>query len=158
MKNKKYLLLLIPIFITNTFNNFNKWLFGYGTRVIEVLNSWWLMGFGIVMMSNHVVLVNGHPYRTFAFISQFWVWLIVFLVGVFQGIMLYRDCNHSCQYSGITLQLSGLIWFIIAILFGFDYPPVSTALPIYICMSIITGLSGYELLQRSKEHEAKHGV
>lgn len=152
MKSDIKNILLNPImFLTRIIDKIGDWVFEYATRVIELLNTWCLIGFGTVMLSNSVYLLKVDLYGNFVKVPSI-VWMSMVMLGFIQFILLCRTTNASNQLSGIVLQFSGLVWLIIAMAFAFQ-PPVSTALPIYTGIGVIFSMTGYELLRTSKKLE-----
>lgn len=152
MNHKIKKVILYPIvFLATILNNIGTWVFEYASRVIELLNTWGMVGFGTVMLYNNSSLLTLTLYSNFTVVPKF-VWVLMILVGVIQFILLCKTTNSSNQLSAIVLQLSAIIWIVIAMGFAFQ-PPISTALPLYMGMALVTGLTGYELLRLSKQLE-----
>lgn len=152
MNHKTKKVILYPIvFLATILNNIGTWVFEYASRVIELLNTWGMVGFGTVMLYNNSSLLTLTLYSNFTVVPKF-VWVLMILVGVIQFILLCKTTNSSNQLSAIVLQLSAIIWIVIAMGFAFQ-PPISTALPLYMGMALVTGLTGYELLRLSKQLE-----
>ena len=152
MNHKIKKVILYPIvFLATILNNIGTWVFEYASRVIELLNTWGMVGFGAVMLYNNSSLLTLTLYSNFTVVPRA-VWVLMILVGVIQFILLCKTTNSSNQLSAIVLQLSAIIWIVIAMGFAFQ-PPISTALPLYMGMALVTGLTGYELLRVSKQLE-----
>lgn len=152
MKHETKDIIMIPIiFIATVLNRIGTWVFEYASRIIELLNTWGMVGFGVVMLYNNPELLSLKVYNNFTIIPRF-LWLSMILIGIIQFILLCKTSNKSNQLSAIVLQLSAIIWTVIAMGFAFQ-PPISTALPLYLGMALVTGLTGYELLRVSKQSE-----
>ena len=75
------------------------------------------------------------------------------VIGLAQLHSMTHVTAKSNQIGGILMMGSGVIWFIIAGTFGYNYPPITTALPLYLIMGIVTGSVGFVLLNAGKEQE-----
>lgn len=152
MNHKIKKVIMSPVVLIATIlNNVGTWVFEYASRIIELLNTWGMVGFGSVMLYNNTSLLTLTKYNNFTVVPRA-IWSLMILIGVIQFILLCKTTNSSNQLSAIVLQLSAIIWVVIAMGFAFQ-PPISTALPIYMGMALVTGLTGYELLRLSKQLE-----
>lgn len=129
------------------------WLFAHATRLAEFINTVALMGFGFFMLLGFNDLVLSHPYRKFTYASSKLFWITVCLIGIAQAVAMLRISIKSNQASGILMQISSLIWAAFAITFGLDYPPVSTALPLYALLSFVCITAGHKLINTNKATE-----
>lgn len=132
----------------------NDWLFELATRLAEFINTVALLGFSFFMLIGFERLIQSHPYRKFTYASSELFWMAVFMLGVFQLIAMLRCSIQSNQASGILLQISSVVWLLFAVTFGLDYPPISTALPIYALLSFVTIAAGHKLININKVNEA----
>lgn len=126
------------------------WLFALATRLAEFINMAALIGFSFFMLLGFDRLVLSHPYRKFTYASSKLFWIGVMTLGLFQLMSMLRFSIRSNQVSGITLQVSSIVWLVFAVTFGLDYPPLSTALPIYSLLAFVTISAGHELLAVNK--------
>lgn len=131
-------------------NKGNDWLFALATRLAEFINTVALIGFSSFMLAGFDELVTKHPYRKFTYASSELFWISVFGLGVLQMIAMLRCSIKSNQASGIMLQLSAIVWLLFAVTFGLDYPPLSTALPIYSLLAFVTAAGGHKLINANK--------
>lgn len=132
----------------------NDWLFELATRLAEFINMAALIGFSFFMLMGFDKLVQSHPYRKFAYASSELFWMAVFGLGIVQLITMLRCSIQSNQASGIVLQISAVVWFVFAVTFGLDYPPISTALPIYSLLAFVCAAGGHKLINTNKVCEA----
>ena len=130
----------------------NDWLFELATRLAEFINTISLIGFSFFMLIGLDDLVHQYPYRKFTYASSEFFWLAVLALGILQAIAMFRSSVRSNQASGIVLQISAIVWFIFAVTFGLDYPPVSTALPIHGLLAFICAAGGHKLINANKEN------
>lgn len=130
----------------------NDWLFELATRLAEFINTTSLIGFSFFMLIGLDELVYQYPYRKFTYASSEFFWLAVLSLGILQMIAMLRSSVRSNQASGIVLQISAIVWFVFAVTFGLDYPPISTALPIYSLLAFICAAGGHKLINANKEN------
>lgn len=132
----------------------NDWLFELATRLAEFINMAALIGFSFFMLMGFDKLVTSHPYRKFTYASSKLFWIAVLALGFLQLIAMLRCSIKSNQASGIVLQISAVVWFVFAVTFGLDYPPISTALPIYSLLAFVCAAGGHKLINTNKVVEA----
>ena len=130
------------------------WLFLLSTRLAEFINAVGLMSFAITMMVGFDDFIKSHPYRKFTYASNELFWIAVFALGLLQFYSMIKFSVKSNQVSGLLLQASAVVWFIFAVTFGLDSPPVTTALPIYLLLSFVTVAAGHKLISVNKVVEA----
>ena len=90
---------------------------------------------------------------------QIW-WIVVFL-GILQLNYARRDTLDSNIKSALVMHCCALMWFVISILFGSNYPPLSTGFFTYFWLSVVCSLTAlqldsqnaYELLMRKELEE-----
>ncbi len=152
-KLKNFLLRTLPNLLSTLFPRFAIWLTRSGTSTQEFLSSWALMGFGTVMMLNEKELIKIPSFKYFEPYPDFWPWACMFLLGLAQMYNTTHNSAKSNQVGGIMMMGAGVIWFIVAGTFGYNYPPISTAFPLYLGMGVVTGSVGYVLLNQGKEQQ-----
>lgn len=150
---KRLLLLTMPYMLSSLFPRFARWLTRSGTAAIEFLNVLGLIGFGALMILHEKGILVTNAFLYFDSYPKLYPWLVMIAVGMVQAYLMIKVTSKSNQLGGIILGGSSIIWFIIAGTFGYNYPPVSTALPLYLGVGIITGSGGYALLNAGKEQE-----
>lgn len=153
-------LIAIAVMISATVSKWRRWIFHSSLRLTEFINSFALIGFSTVMIFGYPNLVLIHPFRKFTYASNPHFWVFIFSVGLLQAALMFVKSCKSKQSSGILLHISSLIWAVLAITVGLDHPPVSTALPIYSLLSLITICAGHDAIKKGKRIEAqiKKGV
>lgn len=135
-----------------------RYLFSTPTKAIEFLNGIALILFGLVFLLNGNMLGKYRLYLDFNYVGPLWVWGIVVIIGLIQLTHMRRDNLESNMVSAITLKVSALVWFLIAVMFGADYPPLSTGIGTYFILGLVDVLAGlhlsgqndYELLIREE--------
>lgn len=139
-------------------NQGRRYLFSTPTKAIEFLNGLATILFGLVFLLNGSILGKFKLYLNFNYVGPLWVWGIVVMLGMVQLNSMRKDTLESNMLSAITLKVSALVWFLIAIMFGADYPPLSTGIGTYFSMGVVFVLAGlhlsgqneYELLIREE--------
>lgn len=126
------------------------WVFGTGTRALEVLNIGCLFGWSLVMLVDDRLLL-AQTYTAFKRISAS-EWLnealaaAFALLGVFCVIGLF--CHHFRLklLAGVAMLGSALAWALVTVGFVAGYPPLNTAVAIYGAFSFMCLLAGEHLI------------
>ena len=129
------------------------WLFDKGTRVVEVLNSLFLIGFASAFIYNFEGIISLSPYKAFAIASSVYWWIGMFVLGVVQFIALIKTSLHSNQFSGIILISSAWVWGMVAGTFIASLPPLTSAPIVYSIFSLMCATAGLYLLKLNKVEE-----
>lgn len=129
------------------------WLFDKGTRVVEVLNSLFLIGFASTFIYNFEGILTLQSYRAFAIASSVYWWIGMFVLGVVQFIALIKTSSHSNQASGIILISSAWVWGMIAGTFIASLPSLTSAPIVYSIFSLMCATAGLYLLKTNKVEE-----
>lgn len=135
-------------------NHSVTWLFLLSTRLAEFINAVALMAFSLTMLAGFDKFINSYPYRKFTYASNEIFWLAVFALGLLQFYSMIRFSVRSNQVSGLLLQASAFVWFVFAVTFGLDSPPIPAALPLYLLLSFVTVAAGHKLISVNKVVEA----
>lgn len=141
--------------VCNSPQTFANWVFtGRRTKPIELANS--LIGFTFsgMFIINNGVIDKHYPYRNFIYMSSIWVWVLIFIMSILQFKTLLNDNYKSSLKAAVLLLWFSLIWMVIGIVFGTDYPPVSTAFGTYTSISIINFVT-YLYLDDTNKARAK---
>ena len=129
------------------------WLFDKGTRVVEVLNSLFLIGFASTFIYNFNGILTLPSYRAFAIASSAYWWVGMFVLGVVQFAALIKTSLHSNQASGIILISSAWVWGMIAGTFIASLPSFTPAPIVYSIFSLMCATAGLYLLKLNKVEE-----
>lgn len=153
----KYLMMFLSLMgaISAEISFCRRWLFQSSKRLCEFINGFALVTFSSIMFCGHSEVVLNYPYRKFTYIANDHIWVAIFFLGVYQLKLMLNPSCLSTQKSGIVLHVSSIIWAVFAITFGLDYPPITTALPIYSLLSFITICAGHESINCGKYREFK---
>ena len=129
------------------------WLFDKGTRVVEVLNSLFLIGFATTFIYNFEGILSLQSYKAFAIASSAYWWIGMFVLGVVQFIALLKTSLQSNQASGIILISSAWVWGMVAGTFIASLPPLTPAPVGYSIFSLMCATAGIYLLKTNKVEE-----
>lgn len=133
--------------------DFRQWLFAIGTRVVEIANGIIMTCFAMTFLLDYQLLITNYPYRTFTHMSSLWLWFIMLLIGIAQLIAMACKSIRSNQFSALVLIWSGCVWAIVAVAFGADYPPLSSAFFTYLTLALLCALAGKEMMSKNKKLE-----
>ena len=129
------------------------WLFDKGTRVVEVLNSLFLIGFATTFIYNFEGILSLQSYKAFAIASSAYWWIGMFVLGVVQFMALLKTSLQSNQASGIILISSAWVWSMVAGTFIASLPPLTPAPVGYSIFSLMCATAGIYLLKTNKVEE-----
>ena len=129
------------------------WLFDKGTRVVEVLNSLFLIGFATTFINDFEGILTLPSYRAFAVASSAYWWIGMFTLGVVQFMALIKTSLHSNQASGIILISSAWVWGMVAATFIASLPPLTSAPIMYSIFTLMCATAGLYLLKTNKVEE-----
>ena len=113
------------------FRCFIEWLFADAVRPTEITNAVTLMAFSAIFMVGRTDIVLEYPYRGFAFAGCIWIWIAMFALGGCQWVAATRKSIRSDRRSAIILVISSIVYLVMVGVFSSDYPPLSTAVPVY---------------------------
>jgi len=133
------------------FNKMVDWIFADGVRPIEIINALTLMSFAIIFIIGSVEISLEYPYRGFAFATAIWWWVGMFTLGACQWIALMSKSVRSDRRSAILLAVSMVVYLILVGLFSSDYPPLSTAVPIYFINAVMCTLGSAKRMAKAKK-------
>ena len=134
----------------------HNWLFDSGTRAMEVLNAFGLIGFSAVFFWNNPVLIKLPSYEKFALVTPPCYWFLTLFLGVACLVALKKKSLRSNQVSGFLIMLSAVVWGIIALGFTMeDFDGITTAPLTYGLLSLFCVLTGTRLLLVNREEEEK---
>ena len=129
------------------------WLFDKGTRVVEVINSLFLIGFASTFIYNFEGIISLSSYKVFAIASSPYWWIGMFVLGVVQFMALLKTSLQSNQASGIILISSAWVWSMVAGTFIASLPPLSPAPIVYSIFTLMCATAGLYLLKLNKVEE-----
>lgn len=130
-------------------NQARKYLFHVPTKSIEFISGICSLFFGLVFIINGNSLVKNEFYQSFDYVGPMWIWWLVILLGIIQLNASRKDTLESNILSAITLKVSALVTFIIALMFAADYPPLGTGFFTYSVLSGFYLLAGIELSEQN---------
>ena len=127
------------------------WIFADSVRVVEIINALTLMSFALVFMLGAMELSLVYPYRGFVFATSIWIWSGVLLLGITQWFLLLSTSLRSDRRSAIILAASSVVFFVLSGIFASDYPPLSTAVPIYFINAVMCMFASVRKMTRVKK-------
>lgn len=115
------------------FSELIDWIFptANSVRPVEVANVGMLWSFSVIFIIGAADIILQHPYRGFSYVSSMWVWIAIFILGTGCWFALVKKSLRSDRRSAIGLALSSIVFIALSGIFASDYPPLSTAVPIY---------------------------
>ena len=129
------------------------WLFDKGTRVVEVLNSLFLIGFASTFINDFDGILSIPSYKAFAIASSAYWWVGMATLGIIQFMALIKTSLQSNQASGIILISSAWVWGMVAGTFIASLPPLTSAPITYSIFSLMCATAGLYLLKTNKVEE-----
>jgi cytochrome bd-type quinol oxidase subunit 2 len=138
-------------------DKFQDWLFGTGTRIIEVLSGFAMLGFALVFALHGEEMIKEDLYEKFLHLHPKIFVTILVIVAVGQLFAAFFQSSRSNILSGCFLIWSALIWVVISGAFIAAYPPLSTGMTTYPVIAIICALAGRNLIKHTKRVEDKKG-
>lgn len=133
------------------------WLFDKGTRVVEVLNSLFLIGFASTFINDFEGILSLPSYKAFTIASSLYWWIGMFVLGVVQFMALIKTSLQSNQASGIILISSAWVWGMVAGTFIASTLTITSTITsapiIYSIFSLMCATAGMYLLKTSKVEE-----
>ena len=130
-----------------------RWLFGTPTTVLEVLNASLLLVWAGAVLDDRLIAL---PFYSTAFKLYTSTWANEMISAVFFIAFLYaivglrRSGGRYDVLSGYALQLSSLLWVIVAANFLGAYPPLNTEVLAYAGLAMMCWVSGCHLWTRGK--------
>ncbi|AGH57463.1 hypothetical protein PSYG_00002 [Psychrobacter phage pOW20-A] len=121
------------------FSELIDWIFptANSVRPVEVANVGMLWSFSIIFIIGAADIILQYPYRGFTYVSSIWVWIAMFILGTGCWFALVKKSLRSDRRSAIGLALSSVVFISLSGIFASDYPPLSTAVPIYFLHGIM---------------------
>jgi hypothetical protein len=133
------------------------WLFGTGTRIIEVLSGLAMLGFATVFALHGEEMIKEDLYEKFLHLHPKIFVAILIFVAIGQLFAAFFHSSRSNIISGCFLLWSALIWVVVSGTFIAAYPPLSTGMTTYPIIAIICALAGRNLIKHTKQVEDKKG-
>lgn len=129
-----------------------EWAFRTPTRMVELISGFVAFFFSSAFMLDISIYVVNHPYRNFSYLSNKWLWFVMFLLSILQIVYAGRSSTKSNLKSAQLLLWFSLVWIIIAVVFASDYPPISTGFFTYGILSVVNLISYFYLDHLNKSN------
>ncbi|WP_372845372.1 hypothetical protein [Psychrobacter sp.] len=149
--------------ISRCFGQFSElidWIFDDGVRSVELANTGMLLSFSTIFIIGSADIILQYPYRGFAYVSSVWVWVAMFVLGAIQWLLLIKTSLRSDRRSAITLAASSVVFLSLSGIFASDYPPLSTAVPIYFfhgVMCLLASVKRMKIVRVVADESANEG-
>ena len=130
-------------------NRGSNYLFSTPTKPIQFLNGVVSLFFGLVYLINGSSLNQLKIYLNFSYMGPIWIWWVVVFLGILQLNYMRKDTLDFNIKSALVMHTCALMWFVISILFGSDYPPLSTGFFTYFWISVVCSLAALQLDNRN---------
>ena len=130
-----------------------RWLFGTPTSVLEVLNASLLLVWASAVLDDRLIAL---PFYSTVFRLYISTWAnemvsaVFFIAFLYAAVGLRRTGGRYDVLSGYALQLSSLLWVIVAANFLGAYPPLNTEVLAYAGLALMCWVSGCHLWTRGK--------
>lgn len=132
--------------------HFMNWLFGTPTQVLEVINVFYLLAWGVALLDDQILAKPTYTGFLPPSVVDFSSWgsVLFFMAAAFAMVgARRRDLKHD-RLSGYALKFSSFLWFVVALNFMASYPPLNTGALTYAIFSLFCWLTGHELFRRNR--------
>ena len=128
-----------------------QWLFGTGTRALEMLNMVMLVVWGIIALSNPRTMDLLPTYSKIHYINPEVMGALFIILALGQLAYMLKATTESNITSGFLLIVSAFIWSIIGIGYLNGYPPLTPGMVLYFPLAIINWWAGVLIIDNAKE-------
>ena len=135
-----------------------NWLFGTGTRALEVLNSSLLLTWGVISLLNAQFVELLPTYAHMKIVPTSLVSIIFFFLGIAQLVYALRSTADSNIISGYFLIVSSFVWAIIAVGYWGDYPPIKPGMVLYLPLALVNWWAGVLIIDIAKEQKNQYKI
>ena len=133
-----------------------QWVFGSGTRALELLNALLLLSWaGVLLADAGSVYILMPGYTKFAEMPPGLSFALFSGVGAALLICLPSESPRSNLLSGFFLVAAALLWMLASVGFWDNYPPLNTAMIVYPVLAVISWWAGVMLVDNAKEQMRK---
>ena len=126
------------------------WLFGTGTRAVELISGLGLLGFAFAFANHHALLTRYPIYHKFASVPPLLTISVLAAVGLAQLVLMAWHSPRTNILSGFTLLCGGSLWFLIFAAFSANYPPFNPSMALPAVLAFVCSLAGKNLLDLSR--------
>lgn len=123
------------------------WLFGTGTRILELISGLGLLGYAAVFWFAPDEIYKWKIYYKFQSIPEHYMIATFVSVGLLQLVSMWWQSVRGDVLSAYTLLLSGLVWFLVSVAFWSAYPPVHTGMVVPPLLAGLCLLAGNNALR-----------
>lgn len=122
----------------------HAWMFGTGTRSIELINAVALLMWSLALLDDR--LLSLYVYLGAGVLSHAWaneaLAALFAVAALFSLGGLLRKDPESDKLASFALQIGGLMWACVALNFLATYPPLNTGVGIYGLLAFVTWSAG----------------
>ena len=132
-----------------------RWIFGTGTRVIEVLNLTLLTTLSVLFWFDHGEMMRLSNYRGFVKLfgdnAHVWMTCLFGLLAVLAAAGIASTSERPRRLGGFALLASGCIWWAMSAGFAYGYPPLTTGMVVYPVLGMFCGLCGQHIMYLTEQ-------
>ena len=132
-----------------------RWIFGTGTRVIEVLNLTLLTTLSVLFWFDHGEMMRLSNYRGFVKLfgesSNGWMAAVFGVLAILAAVSIASTTERPRRLGGFALLASGCIWWAMSAGFVYGYPPLTTGMVVYPVLGIFCGLCGQHIMYLTEQ-------
>lgn len=128
-------------------SRFQAWLFGTGTRALEMVSGLGLLGYAAVFALSPDDIYSWRIYYKFHNLPEIWLVAVFGAVGLLQTALLMFRGFRANVASAYLLTLAGFIWFLVSVAFWGAYPPAHTGMVIPPLLAFLCALAGNNTLK-----------
>lgn len=123
------------------------------TRSIELLSGLAGVLFSVIYIINDTWLFAYSDKLPLSYLNNLMLWVFMLIISVMQLKTLGKDSLESNIGSVLLLRLTGLIWLILAVAYGVDYPPINVSLATKLVLSFMCFFASFALAYRNKAEQ-----
>lgn len=132
-----------------------RWIFGTGTRVVEVLNLTLLTTLAVLFWFDHGEMMRLSNYRGFAKLfgdaPRDWMAAVFGVLAILAAVGIASTTERPRRLGGFALLASGCIWWAMSAGFVYGYPPLTTGMVVYPVLGIFCGLCGQHIMYLTEQ-------
>lgn len=132
-----------------------RWIFGTGTRVIEVLNLTLLTTLSVLFWFDHGEMMRLSNYRGFVKLfgdaPQDWMAAVFGVLAILAAVGIASTTERPRRLGGFALLASGCIWWAMSAGFAYGYPPLATGMVVYPVLGLFCCLCGQHIMYLTEQ-------
>lgn len=132
-----------------------RWIFGTGTRVVEVLNLTLLTTLAVLFWFDHGEMMRLSNYRGFVKLfgesSHGWMAAVFGVLAILAAVGIASTTERPRRLGGFALLASGCIWWAMSAGFAYGYPPLTTGMVVYPVLGLFCCLCGQHIMYLTEQ-------